>query len=508
MAASSRLLRLQRALASPGFKHAATIAGKASAGILAAGAGLAIGLREAKRALRYETPVDLWSQASFDVRRSTAGTPESAAAASALAALPGLCARAGISEEDFWAAARRLSPVEIQLEELHESFVADAKGASKLSPADRHTKEDELVATWKELGYFDQNVLMRDRANTFGRRLTSDAQGVDIGVLVPPYLSSNAGRNKADAGDEVPSTQAVAWKTPASISGTQTQLCLRDAAESSLDRWGCVLLRGLLSAEDILQLKTALGIGGVNGKDGRHIPSRRAAEIGMWMEQHDPNILMGRFTFGRLHVLLRGSPIFEPEAVAPHASLAPLVHGHFKEEQRAGKRIFLSEAQLIIADPLCEMQRWHLDAVGGRGISVFVPLTNVALDRGPQQVLPGTHSLHDPRLSFREGVRRCLSALCATHGAVSTAEGLSLSPKAFDSDAKHRIWAAGDALVLDAAALHRGLTNESLGAPAPVLVLRYDVREHPPPGCRRSWLVAMQQLGSMLDSVFRLYAFV
>ena len=29
------------------------------------------------------------------------------------------------------------------------------------------------------------------------------------------------------------------------------------------------------------------------------------------------------------------------------------------------------------------------------GLSVFIPLANVDLDRGPQEVLPGTHSLHD-----------------------------------------------------------------------------------------------------------------
>ena len=58
-------------------------------------------------------------------------------------------------------------------------------------------------------------------------------------------------------------------------------------------------------------------------------------------QQHDPNVSMGRYTFGRLHLLLRGSPRFEADAVAPHASLAPLIHKHF-EIQEGKAKLFMS----------------------------------------------------------------------------------------------------------------------------------------------------------------------
>ncbi|CAE7612910.1 unnamed protein product [Symbiodinium natans] len=186
---------------------------------------------------------------------------------------------------------------------------------------------------------------------------------------------------------------------------------------------------------------------------------------------------MGRYTFGRLHLLLRGSPEYEPAAVSPHASLAPLVYKHFELQDIAGRRVFLSEAQLVIADPFAETQQWHMDAATGRGLSVFLPLSHVAPDRGPQEVLPGFRSL------------------CATHGAVQSVAG-------------EQVWSAGDALVMDAGLLHRGLPNDSLGAPVPMLVLRYDLVDKPPPGCRRSWLLTMSQVGRSLSSVFRLYAWM
>jgi len=218
--------------------------------------------------------------------------------------------------------------------------------------------------------------------------------------------------------------------------------------------------------------------------------------VGRWLLQKDPNVAMGRYTFGRLHCLLRGSPELEPLATSVHAAVAPLVHAFFREAQAQGGQVFLSEAQLIVADPIADAQSWHLDSAGGNpALSIFLPLAPIPPGHGPQELLPGTHALHVSQLSLRERLRRCLSALCATHGAVSSA-------------APARDWAAGDALALDGRLLHRGLANDSLGAPIPLLVLRYDLTETPPPGCSRRWLRMMTRMGGMLDAVFRLYSVV
>eukprot|EP00913_Durusdinium_trenchii_P018940 g17798.t1 len=124
-------------IANPVVKRSAIIAAKGVVGASAGAVGLALGLREAKRTLQYETPVDVWREASLDVRSSGA----SSSAASALASVRSVCARNQIQEEDFWAAAKRLRPVEQQLEELH------ALGL----PKDKlHAREDELAAKWKE----------------------------------------------------------------------------------------------------------------------------------------------------------------------------------------------------------------------------------------------------------------------------------------------------------------------------------------------------------------------
>ncbi|CAJ1362542.1 unnamed protein product [Effrenium voratum] len=84
-----------------------------------------------------------------------------------------------------------------------------------------------------------------------------------------------------------------------------------------------------------------------------------------------------------------------------------------------------------------------MDSATGKGLSIFIPLATVAPDRGPQELLPGTHALHDRRLGLRERWRRCLRSLTASHGAVAAASASAA-------------WRAGDALVLDAGTLHRG----------------------------------------------------
>eukprot|EP00928_Gymnodinium_smaydae_P040770 TRINITY_DN2761_c0_g2_i1.p3 TRINITY_DN2761_c0_g2~~TRINITY_DN2761_c0_g2_i1.p3 ORF type:complete len:227 (+),score=46.37 TRINITY_DN2761_c0_g2_i1:1807-2487(+) len=226
------------------------------------------------------------------------------------------------------------------------------------------------------------------------------------------------------------------------------------------------------------------------------------------MQQRDANVAMGRYTFGRLHCLLRGSGAFEPAAVAAHAAVAPLVHAFFRPHTAEGASVFLSEAQLVVADPCAETQRWHLDSVGGPALTVLVPLSTARASHGPQAVLPASHHLHDRRLPLLQRFGKCVSALAASHGAQTLVAHPSASSAAAAAPDAEGCWAAGDALLLDSRLLHRGLPNESLGAPFALLVLRYDLTDSPPPGCGRTFLLSMARVGSVLEHMFKFYAAV
>eukprot|EP00929_Paragymnodinium_shiwhaense_P045301 TRINITY_DN23164_c0_g1_i1.p1 TRINITY_DN23164_c0_g1~~TRINITY_DN23164_c0_g1_i1.p1 ORF type:complete len:322 (-),score=32.87 TRINITY_DN23164_c0_g1_i1:218-1183(-) len=321
--------------------------------------------------------------------------------------------------------------------------------------------------------------------------------------MVPPYLVPEAALSSWNASDDPYASEAFRSVESAAWSCQADGHLPQDAALAALNGWGCALLQGAVSRTDIAHLREALGLVGGSSKFRQDAgQARRAGEVGQWLLQKDPNIAMGRYTFGRLHCLLRGSPVFEPFALSIHAAVAPAVHTFFGQAVASGGRVFLSEAQLIVADSCAEQQAWHLDN-GGRGLTVMVPLVDVPADRGPQAVLPGTHALHEAALTYRQRLRLCLSALSSSHG--------STSPAVANTDALGRtskMWAAGDALLLDSRALHRALPNDSLGAPMSMLLLRYDLLDTPPPGLGRLSLLSARVLGAGMNGFFKFYAAV
>lgn len=451
------------------FQRAMVLAAKGTAGVLAAVAGLALGLHEMKRSLRAEEKLDFWNHASFELRLGGDGESTFSAVPESVVQerLEKLAKVGGFSVDEFQAAARRLRPVEFQMQELEERLAAKEKRLSTEEVRSlRQEEEEALLRRWGERGYLgpDKEV----PTPLFGRRITSDAQGADIGVRVPPYLMVQ---------DGVPTVQRAPWNPR-----------LREDAAEALQRWGCVLLRSAITEDDVGTLRDVLG---VDAKGS----ARKAGEVGQWMKAKDPNISMGRFTFGRLHTLLRGSPEFETYATAMHAVWAPLVHRFFADAEVCGERVFLSEAQLIVAEPMAKTQYWHLDVASGKpGLTVMVPLTAVSVTTGAQELLPGSHALHDSNVPFSKRVRLCLSTLGVTHGAVSSAEGCE--------------WRAGDALVVDGRLFHRGTFNDSFGKSIPMIVLRYDLASAPPPGCGRLWLKFSNAVGRGLHTVFQLYSVV
>lgn len=464
--AAELLHRARLFLARPAVRNAGVNAGKALAAAAAATAGLVVGVHETKRSLNTELPEDIWKQAALRIPEGA--SPVFTTPAIAEEAVVRVAAAGGFSPHAFRVAARHLRPVELELEELHAQLDGEPPGPVW------DVAEAELAARWRERGY------LSDRAGAppqvFGRRLTSDAQGNDIGSQVPTYLS------KPEPG--MPGVPPLPWRAED-----------REHAAEALERWGCCLVRGCMSPESVENVRKEFGLGA--GFEGR-----RATDVGQWLLARDPNVSMGRYTFGRLHCVLRGSPALELHCSSVHSAVAPLVHEAFRRSSTAeneGERIFLSEAQLVITEPWAEAQRWHLDKVGRMGLTVLVPLRHIGSNRGSQQLLPGSHHISDTARPLMQRLRKSFSALAASHGAVEVTAAGGLP----DHD-----WQAGEALLLDSRVLHRGLQNDSLGAPVPMLILRYDFADSTPPGCSRHWLRLMAHFGSSLDRCFRFYAAV
>jgi len=426
-------------------------------GALAATAGLALGLHEVKKSLKTHQPENLWLSASVRLREGASDSGNPFPKQDARAALQRLASRFGFEVEAFQGAARLLHPVELQFQELWE-----ANG--KKSATEMRAAEAACVQHWRDRGYLEHATQRRIK---FGRRLTSDAQGVNIETQVPPHLIADP---------SVPSCTPASWAKDT-----------RDRAVDALRRWGCVLVHNAITDDDIHYLREELGLG--NG-----LAKKKGGEVTRWLLAQDPNIQFGRYTIGRCHQLLRGSPRVEPFGVSVHAAVAPLVHAYFAEAEAEGASAYLSEAQLIVADPFAAMQFWHLDNTLGPCLTVIVPLNDMGKDRGEQQILAGTHALHDSSQPVLQRIQHCLKCLFQLHGPSSTSEPTP--------------WKAGDAFVLDGRLLHRGADHFGWGAPTAVLLLRYDLDGRPFPGCTKTWLLFTTKIGNWLERMLRLYSVV
>jgi hypothetical protein len=173
----------------------------------------------------------------------------------------------------------------------------------------------------------------------------------------------------------------------------------------------------------------------------------------------------------------------------------------------------LSQLQLLDSEENSSNQFWHSDNVKP-GLTVLIPLVDMTATNGPTQLLPGSHRL----IASADGtgalaamaVSQWASALLISWvgGGGGGGGGGGSSPPPVRA-----LCAANDAVVYDSRTLHRGLGNYSgsssdsgggaaqppqppQGRPSavaaaapppqsrPVLILRFDRQETPPPGVR------------------------
>eukprot|EP00916_Digyalum_oweni_P022111 GHVL01036694.1.p1 GENE.GHVL01036694.1~~GHVL01036694.1.p1 ORF type:complete len:410 (-),score=86.53 GHVL01036694.1:600-1676(-) len=136
-----------------------------------------------------------------------------------------------------------------------------------------------------------------------------------------------------------------------------------------------------------------------------------------------------------------------------------------------GRRIMVSDLQLLISDVLSETQPFHMDN-RKKGLSVVIPLCDMTKENGPIEILPATHKLAPANKGFLSGIVAGFSSFFRTFleagGTVS--EPLNL----------------GDVLIYDARVYHRGMNNATWRL-QPTLVFRYDYEDTPPPS-QSKWM--------------------
>jgi ectoine hydroxylase-related dioxygenase (phytanoyl-CoA dioxygenase family) len=261
-------------------------------------------------------------------------------------------------------------------------------------------------------------------------------------------------------------------------------------AVEALHKHGIVVLRGLLSPEQVQDLRSQLGVqgsaldryGSRSSKDVHSLLPIREFSAETLIEK-DPEIEPVTSTAGRQHFYLRGGPV---EKVVKHvqAGAMPLVWEHLAsampmEEQHP----WISELQMLVTEPCAVDQFWHMDNASP-GLTLYVPLTDVPENLGPMLFLPGSHHLlTSDGLATR--VQRFLGSFLSSNGLVVGK------------------LAAGDALIHNSAIFHRGSRNRCYDRSCVALVFRYDFERPPGIGAFTAQLVSF--LGSALAGMQRCY---
>lgn len=326
-----------------------------------------------------------------------------------------------------------------------------------------------LVEAWRRAGYF---------AEPEEKRQSSFKQGVDL----VSQMDESYGR---DLCCEVPLCLLREEKDgePPRCLGVEDWAAAADA----LQRHGVVRLKELVSPEQILALRQRLSMQSSaldrHRLDARGLPPIRTFNP-IRLQEEDPELDPAVTTHGRRHFYLRGR-VFEDAVRHVQAGAMPLVWEHLlRTAQASGSEVrvpYVSEVQLVVADPCAMEQFWHVDNAAG-GLTLFVPLTAVPTDLGPTLFLPGTHHL----MAQGKAPGVCLSSLFSSDGVASgTME-------------------AGDALLYDARTFHRCSTNARYERTRVALIFRYDFVR--PPGVGAFGTIGVSWMGNMLAMLQGVYA--
>ena len=153
--------------------------------------------------------------------------------------------------------------------------------------------------------------------------------------------------------------------------------------------------------------------------------------------------------------------------------LRPVVSGYFR-----GMAHRLTQLQLLDAHPQSVDQFFHVDNAA-RGLTVLVALDKVTIEHGPTELLRGTEQVFSETGALDVGM---LLALLARLRSVERVCGKL---------------GTGDALLFDSRTLHRGRGNRA-ATRRPVLIIRYDPVDSPPPGIGTLGTAALRAFGAWL----------
>jgi len=266
-----------------------------------------------------------------------------------------------------------------------------------------------------------------------------------------------------------------------------------EEALECLEAYGAVFVPNLLSTDD---LKVCL-----KKLEQLRVPDTQGVAMKGYVVEASP---------GRHHVdlrCLRNAERLWYERLAD--PLIPLINKYLAGSELTttpsslNPKLRLTQLQFVDSEPGSAAQIFHCDNTR-KGLTVLIPLVDMTLDNGATELLLGTHALFNestanksdrPWASWASIVN--LVVFDVMHGKFIKTSDESSSPPAFS--ALRALCTARGALIYDSRTIHRGGGNfGSLREPRPVLILRFDVKDTPPPGLRLGGALLVQWLAYII----------
>ena len=200
------------------------------------------------------------------------------------------------------------------------------------------------------------------------------------------------------------------------------------------------------------------------------------------------NSWLARFWGRRKRKTNTDSSTENDDAITHHSKtirLQDVVQTYFK--QHGIVRYELTDLQFLNAYPQSTNQIWHRDNTF-RGLTAIVALSDIR-DNGPTELILGSHEQQN--FSVWQKYWYVMQRYLQTKQSVSNDDKDSILLGCIN---------AGDTILYDARIFHRGRGNNSNNddVDRPVLVLRWDGANTPPPGCGLILTMANKYIGSML----------
>ena len=166
---------------------------------------------------------------------------------------------------------------------------------------------------------------------------------------------------------------------------------------------------------------------------------------------------------------------------SPPSELGAIAKEYFLYHSINEENYGITDIQMLVAENLSEHQIWHRDNAAGPGLTALIALKDVTTN-GPTEILLGSHN------SLQSRKEKSVIEELKSNG---------ISPE-ISSNILLATLEAGDAIIYDARLLHRGRGYNSGASDRPVLVVRWDAHDTPPPGTGFIGTQFAQLLGTCL----------